>query len=423
MTSIKYTTIRINVSTDAPLDGSTKFTGTPATGVVDPVTGIISYNVVGPVGVFDLGEIIGIKNVALVLQGLTVENSSNPHLPGSIVQIQSPPIPNSITRERVFAFGLGGKSGLLTDTNYIVPVDHFIAINTGADDQGTPGPHVLQFSIAQVTDDLLNGLLAVRANSVKPPTQNLLPVRAASTAEVDLTTLNALDTIDGVVVATGDRVLLKVQDDATENGIYVIQDLAPGVRSSDMNADAEVRSGLTVFVSEGTINATSVWALDTVDSIQLGTTDLSFTQVGGVGSSDRVWMRHQFTPAGAPLEYIPLDGSTSAGTVITADSVRSFFPKRMRLLSIAVWNLGTQAPGNTTMGLHINNNVVADKEAPVVDMTGNDQRFIFDFSDPGLANVTTEVEFTAISFEPTLDPTGAVRMISYWEPLPPDPSP
>ncbi len=416
MRNIKYTTIRINVSTDAPLDGSTLFTGTPATGVTDPTTGVVSYDVVGPVGVFNLAEIIGVFTVPLVMQGLTVENSTNPHESGSIVELESPPtLDNPAARHRALAFSLAGKSGLLTDTNYVVPVDHRIALNTVADDNGTPGPHVIQFSIARVTDELLNGLLAVEANSVRPPSQWLNPVRVASTANVVLATLAAGSSIDGQTLAEGDRVLLRAQTDPIENGIYVMQAAAPGVRSSDMSSDAEVRSGLSVFVTEGSTLLTTMWTLSRADPILIGTTPLTFAQTGGVDSGTRLWMRHLFT-AGQALEYIPMDGGNVSGGVITGDTVRTFFPVKVRLLSVAVWNLGTQTPDLTTLGLHRNNNAVAEMEV-TVDMTGNDERFIFDFTGSGTDNETVEGQFTAISFDPAEEPTGDVRMISYWEPV------
>ena len=84
-------------------------------------------------------------------------------------------------------------------------------------------------------------------------------VHVASTANVSLTAgssgLEAGDAIDGVTLVAGDRVLLKNQTDASENGIYVA--VASGgtpARSTDANASAEVTSGMFVWVEEGTAN-------------------------------------------------------------------------------------------------------------------------------------------------------------------------
>lgn len=61
------------------------------------------------------------------------------------------------------------------------------------------------------------------------------------------------DIIDGVTLATGDRILIKNQADATENGIYVVQATGAPVRANDMNASSEVKGAYT-FVQEGSSN-------------------------------------------------------------------------------------------------------------------------------------------------------------------------
>lgn len=101
------------------------------------------------------------------------------------------------------------------------------------------------------------------------------PVRAASTANL---TLSGAQTIDGVSVIAGDRVLVKNQTTASTNGIYLAASGA-WTRATDFDISAEVL-GAAVFVSEGTTNGNSVW-LQTADApITLGTTSLVFTQIG-----------------------------------------------------------------------------------------------------------------------------------------------
>lgn len=80
-------------------------------------------------------------------------------------------------------------------------------------------------------------------------------VRAASTANVDRNNgLENGDTIDGVTLATGDRVLLKNQSSADQNGIYVVVASGAASRSADADAFGEL-NGACVFVREGTANA------------------------------------------------------------------------------------------------------------------------------------------------------------------------
>lgn len=98
--------------------------------------------------------------------------------------------------------------------------------------------------------------------------------RLATTANV---TLSGLQTIDGVAGAAGDRILVKNQTTASENGIYV---MASGAwsRAEDANASAEVTNGMHTDVTAGSTQATTGWTLTTADPIALGTTALTFVQ-------------------------------------------------------------------------------------------------------------------------------------------------
>ena len=108
-------------------------------------------------------------------------------------------------------------------------------------------------------------------------------VRVATTANITIATdLNVGDTIDGVTLADGDRVLVKNQTTASENGIYVAG--ASPARAADANTSAEVTSGLFVFVEEGTANGDNGYVLTTNDTITLGNTALTFTQFSGAGA-------------------------------------------------------------------------------------------------------------------------------------------
>lgn len=104
-------------------------------------------------------------------------------------------------------------------------------------------------------------------------------VRVATTANI---TLSAPQTIDGVSVIAGDRVLVKDQSTGANNGIYVV---AAGAwsRSADANVSAEVTSGMYMWVAEGTVNGDNGFVLTTNDPITLGSTALVFTQFNGAG--------------------------------------------------------------------------------------------------------------------------------------------
>lgn len=104
-------------------------------------------------------------------------------------------------------------------------------------------------------------------------------VRVATTASI---TLSGTQTIDGVALSAGDRVLVKDQSTGSENGIYVVASGAWS-RADDANSDADVTAGLFTFVSEGTSYADTGWVLSTNDTITLDTTALTFTQFSGAG--------------------------------------------------------------------------------------------------------------------------------------------
>ena len=105
-------------------------------------------------------------------------------------------------------------------------------------------------------------------------------VKVATTANI---TLSGTQTIDGVSVSADDRVLVKNQSTASQNGIY---DCKSGTwaRSSDFDANSEVTSGAFVFVEQGTVGADQGFVLTTDGSITVGSTSLSFTQFSGAGS-------------------------------------------------------------------------------------------------------------------------------------------
>jgi hypothetical protein len=111
-------------------------------------------------------------------------------------------------------------------------------------------------------------------------------VRVATTSAGTLSSSFANgQTIDGVTIATGDRILIKDQSAGSENGIYVVAASGAPTRASDANTSSNVTSNLAVFVEEGTSNADTGWVLTNNGSITIGTTALSFTQFSGSGAS------------------------------------------------------------------------------------------------------------------------------------------
>lgn len=105
------------------------------------------------------------------------------------------------------------------------------------------------------------------------------PARVATTANI---TLSGTQTIDGVAVVAGDRVLVKNQSTGSANGVYLAASGA-WTRATDFDAASEVL-GAAVFVSEGTTQGNQVWLMTTDAPVTVGTTALTFAQVGGGAS-------------------------------------------------------------------------------------------------------------------------------------------
>lgn len=113
------------------------------------------------------------------------------------------------------------------------------------------------------------------------------PARAASTANVDISTdLENGDTLDGVTLATGDRVLLKNQSTGTQNGIYVVAATGAASRAVDADASAEFPA-MYVQVQEGTANADTLWNCTNNNDFVLGSDTPTYVRFYS-GSADQV---------------------------------------------------------------------------------------------------------------------------------------
>jgi hypothetical protein len=137
-------------------------------------------------------------------------------------------------------------------------------------------------------------------------------VRAATTGNI---TLSNTQTVDGVALSVGNRVLVKDQSTASQNGIYVVASGA-WTRSTDAdnNPSGEVTSGMFTFIEEGTVNASTGFVLTTADPITLGTTPLTFTLFS---SSGTLIAGEGLSKSGNTLQV-----NVSNGITIASDSVQ-----------------------------------------------------------------------------------------------------
>jgi len=137
--------------------------------------------------------------------------------------------------------------------------------------------------------------------------------RVATTANVNLS--NALengDTLDGISLTTGNKVLVKNQTDATENGIYLVPASGAASRDPDFNTVDEL-AGQLVIIQEGTTNEDTIFLCTTDTGGSIGSVNITFTQVQpqftGTVSSVAVADSgsSEFTVTGSPI--------TTSGTI------------------------------------------------------------------------------------------------------------
>jgi len=148
----------------------------------------------------------------------------------------------------------------------------------------------------QTTDAATKGYV----DSVKQSLDVKDSVRVASEANFASTYDNSAGTltadsngaisIDSTTLSSGDRVLIKSQTTATENGIYSVTTVGDGstaavlTRATDADSNAEVTGGMFTFVEEGS-NADAGFVLSSITGgATLGTSTLTFTQFSGAGS-------------------------------------------------------------------------------------------------------------------------------------------
>lgn len=118
------------------------------------------------------------------------------------------------------------------------------------------------------------------------------PVRVATTAPISLV---GLQTIDGVALAEGDRVLAKDQTTEAENGIYLAS-TGNWTRSVDFDGPRDIVCGTRVVSVAGTVGAYAEWILTSADPITIGTSSLTFQLSGFLFGAD-VGFKFQFNSA------------------------------------------------------------------------------------------------------------------------------
>lgn len=173
------------------------------------------------------------------------------------------------------------------------------------------------------------------------------PVRAATTTTGTLASAYANGSvIDGVTLATGDRILIKNQTTGTENGIYVVAASGAPTRATDADAGSELAQAAT-YVREGTTQADSAWVMTNDGTITIGTTSLTFVQFsqsGGVQSATTTTagISRYATTAEAAAKSISTAAVTPAGLAPFTQKFSATIGDGTTTAIAVTHNLGTQ---------------------------------------------------------------------------------
>ena len=236
------------------------------------------------------GDVTVANNGALTIANGSVENAmlagsiANAKLANSSITIGSDAVAlgatqtdlNGITSLDVDNITVDGNTISTTNTNG----------NLNLDPNGTGTVDVSSARITSVATPT-GGTDAANKNYVDAQLQGLdvkNSVRVATTANGTLSSAFANgQTVDGVTLATNDRILIKDQSTGSENGIYTVNASGAPTRATDFDADSEVTGGTFFFVEEGTVNADNGFVMTNDGSVTVGTTALVFTQFSGAG--------------------------------------------------------------------------------------------------------------------------------------------
>lgn len=152
------------------------------------------------------------------------------------------------------------------------------------------------------------------------------PCRVATTANI---TLSGLQTVDGITVVEGDRVLVKNQTTGSENGVYNASS-GTWTRAADWDGTGDVLQGSSVVSASGTANAQRVWQLTTTDPV-VGTSTLTFislvdaanisnTPAGGIAATTVQAAINELDTEKAPLASPVFTGNPTAPTPAASDN-------------------------------------------------------------------------------------------------------
>jgi hypothetical protein len=278
----------------------------------------------------------------------TLSNIANASLVNSAVTIGSGSVSLGGTLTTLTGVSISGSTNTLTNIANASLTNSSLTIGTTSVALGATSLTLGGLTSVAVTQDPVSALQLTTKQYVDALVASGIhfhePVRVEATTALTATYNNGASgvgatltnagtqaalVLDGVTLSVSDRVLIYLQTNQTQNGIYVVTNVGSGstnwvlTRASDadtyiINSSAGLSEGSTVFVQQGTVAAGDTYTCNTSGVITFGTTNITFVQV----SASQIYSAGTgLTLTGTVFSITPVG---TAGTKGSASSVPVF---------------------------------------------------------------------------------------------------
>ena len=336
-----------------------------------------------------------IANAKLANDGITI-GSDDTSLGGTITDL------NGLTSVDVDNMTLDGNAITTTNSNGNLELTPngtgTVTVPSGY--QGRAGFTTDSLVNKAYVDSVANGL-DVKA-SVRVATAAALAASTYNNGNGTLTAnANAALVVDGVTLVVNDRVLVKDQSSAPQNGFYKVTNTGSGgaawvlTRTPDADAASELTAGAFTFVEEGTANADNGYVLSTNGAVTLGTTNITFEQFSGAG---QISAGNGLTKSGNTIDAV----GTADRISVAADAINiaSTYVGQTSLTTLGTIGTGTWAGtdvavahGGTGMSSFTANGVlIASTNGSALEFETGTQYQVMGFNSSGVPTATGTID-------------------------------
>jgi len=250
-------------------------------------------------------------------------------------------------------------------------------------------------------DSVANGL-DVKASVRVATTANLTATYSNGAGTLTNSGTQAAIAIDGVTLVANDRVLVKNQSTAAQNGFYKVTTVGSGsanwvlTRTPDADAASELTAGAFTFAEEGTANGDNGYVLSTNGAVTLGTTAITFEQFSGAG---QITAGNGLTKSGNTIDAV----GTANRIAVAADTIdiASTYVGQTSLTTLGTIGTGTWAAtdiavahGGTGLSAFTGKGVMIANDAGTAMsfVTGSSQYHVLGFNSSGVPTATTTID-------------------------------